>query len=99
MLKKLKGEGVVNGFFQDLETVEFPAEKLKALYPQLVGEWEVIAKLESVPWPWVCLLELSLAGFLAPTACLYLFSSIPDPRKRLVFFVYTKMFWMRLSGR
>ena len=77
MLKKLKGEGVVNGFFQDLETVEFPAEKLKALYPQLVGEWEVIAKLESVPWPWVCLLELSLAGFLAPTACLYPIETIP----------------------
>ena len=35
-----------------------------------------MAKLESAPWAWVALLELSLSGFLAPTACLYPLNSI-----------------------
>eukprot|EP00439_Symbiodinium_sp_Y106_P033386 s1499_g4.t1 len=42
----------------------------------MVGHWEVVGKLQSVPWQWVCSVELSLAGFLAPTACLYPVQSI-----------------------
>ena len=76
ILRKLRKEDTVNAFFQDLETIPFPTEALRRLYPELVAEWEVVAKLESVPWAWVALLELSLSGFLAPTACLYPLNSI-----------------------
>ena len=48
----------------------------RQLYPDLVAEWEIVGKLQSVPWQWVCSVELSLAGFLAPTACLYPVQSI-----------------------
>jgi len=71
VLRKLRTGDAVNKFFLELEALPFPDEALRALMPELVAEWEVIAKLESVPWPWVALLEMTLAGFLAPTACLY----------------------------
>ena len=35
------------------------------------ASWDVIAKLQSVPWEWVMACELSLAGLLAPTARLH----------------------------
>ena len=76
VLRKLRDEDTVNAFFQDLETVPFPKEALKNWYPELIAEWEVVAKLESVPWVWVAILELSLTGFLAPTAVLYPINSI-----------------------
>lgn len=69
-------EAAVNQFFSDLESLEFPDATLRELYPDLLGHWEVVGKLQSVPWQWVCSVELSLAGFLAPTACLYPVQSI-----------------------
>ena len=77
MLKKLKGEGVVNGFFQDLETVEFPAEKLKALYPQLVGEWESHCQARVRSMAMGLPARVVACRFLAPTACLYPIGTIP----------------------
>ena len=71
VLRKLRTGDAVNKFFLELEALPFPEDDLRALMPELVAEWEVIAKLESVPWPWVALLEMTFAGFLAPTACLY----------------------------
>ncbi|CAE7501059.1 unnamed protein product, partial [Symbiodinium sp. CCMP2456] len=64
VLRKLRTGDAVNKFFLELEALPFPDEALRALMPELVAEWEVIAKLESVPWPWVALLEMTLAGFL-----------------------------------
>ena len=69
-------EAAVNQFFSDLESLEFPDATLRELYPDLAEHWEVVGKLQSVPWQWVCSVELSLAGFLAPTACLYPVQSI-----------------------
>ena len=74
--RKCGQEAAVNQFFSDLESLEFPDATLRELYPDLVGHWEVVGKLQSVPWQWVCSVELSLAGFLAPTACLYPVQSI-----------------------
>ncbi|CAE7337865.1 unnamed protein product [Symbiodinium microadriaticum] len=73
-LAALRGSGGQS--VRDLESLEFPDAALKELYPDLVAEWEIVGKLQSVPWQWVCSVELSLAGFLAPTACLYPVQSI-----------------------
>ena len=54
----------------------FPEDELRQLFPDLVAEWEIVAKLQSVPWPWVAVVELSLTEFLAPTAALYPINSI-----------------------
>lgn len=74
--KRLSNEDVVNDFFKELEQTPFPETKIKELFPDLVAAAERIASLQSVPWPWVLMCELSLTSFLAPTACLYPVNSI-----------------------
>jgi len=88
LLRRLAADDIQNPFFQDLETEPFPEAEIKALFPELVEEWEIMGKLQSVPWPWVMAMELSLAGFLSPTACLWPIGSIPIHALTWVFLLH-----------
>ena len=64
--------GTVNEFFRRVELSLFLEDALRQLVPGFVGRWEGVAQCLSVPWPWVMTCEICLAGFLAPTAVLFL---------------------------
>ena len=69
--KKLRSENIVNAFFAELEALPFPEDMLRQLYPELTETWDITSKLQSMSWGRVMACELSMAGLLAPTACLY----------------------------
>lgn len=68
--KRIANSKVLPEFFAELETQEFPAEIVKANYPEAVQRWEQFGCTQSVPWIWVMFAELCLVSFLSPTAVL-----------------------------
>ena len=57
-------------FFAKLdEQHPFPEAAFRELLPEeFIANWSAIGGSQSVPWPWIMVAELQLAGFLAPNA-------------------------------
>ena len=86
--KRIANSKVLPEFFAELETQEFPAEIVKANYPEAVQRWEQLGCTQSVPWIWVMFAELCLVSFLSPTAVLRPMPSITVYAVLWFFFVH-----------
>ena len=75
--KPLFSDPTIMAAFDAAEGVQFPAEALKALLPDVWRHCQLVADSLSVPVSWVLLAEVCAAAFLAPTAVLYPAKTVP----------------------